>query len=151
MLHLTGILSFFELSVESGASSLPGEDDGVSDPIPVTFQTDIDECLGPDNGCEHGCVNTIRSYNCNCTEGYKLYTDERTCTGIYIQNSFFEYYSVIANIFADINECLMELDECDQICENTPGFYRCDCNSGSMLMPDNHTCEGKLIMIICFI
>ena len=42
----------------------------------------------------------------------------------------------------------MELDECDEICGNTPGFYKC---SGYMLMPDNHTCKGRLIMIIYFI
>ena len=32
----------------------------------------------------------------------------------------------------DVNECLLETDECDAnaICTNTEGSYNCTCNSG---------------------
>ena len=40
---------------------------------------DIDECAGSDHGCEHNCTNSIRSYSCNCREGYTLGGDGRSC------------------------------------------------------------------------
>ena len=54
-----------------------------------SIAADIDECLGPDHGCEQDCVNTVGSYNCNCSESYELNTDEHTCRGIYIQKMVF--------------------------------------------------------------
>ena len=35
---------------------------------------------------------------------------------------------------ADIDECKLHIDGCDQICINTPGSYRCDCRSGYTLV-----------------
>ena len=41
---------------------------------------DLDECR-PNNGrCEQGCVNTVGSFDCECSLGYRLVTDYR-CQG----------------------------------------------------------------------
>ena len=45
------------------------------------FPPDTDECLSPDHGCEQTCDNTDGSYVCNCTNGYVLNADGRTCNG----------------------------------------------------------------------
>ena len=40
---------------------------------------DIDEC--EESVCEQTCTNTPGSFNCSCTIGYDLATDERSCVG----------------------------------------------------------------------
>ncbi len=57
------------------------------------------------------------------------------------------------NFGSDINECsegvvdigglAASLFWCDQKCVNTPGWYKCDCNSGYYLGSDNKTCIGS--------
>ena len=49
------------------------------------LDSDIDECK-PDldsNKCTQRdtCTNTEGRYNCSCSFGFKLETDQRTCTG----------------------------------------------------------------------
>ena len=43
----------------------------------------------------------------------------------------------------DIDECAEQLDECQQICNNTIGSYVCDCHIGYALNSDGRTCRGK--------
>ena len=52
---------------------------------------DRDECLEETALCSQKCFNTFGSYRCGCNEGYALYSDQRTCTGIITEssNSFF--------------------------------------------------------------
>ena len=66
-----------------------------------------------------------------CDEGYTLSDDGRTCT--------------------DIDECLTGTHECQHICENTAGGFKCLCHQGFQLNPDNTTCSGdnyKNIIVI---
>ena len=44
---------------------------------------DIDECANP-GSCSQRCFNSIGSFTCKCTEGYRLEYDQRHCkaTGI---------------------------------------------------------------------
>ena len=42
---------------------------------------DINECLGPDHGCEYSCENAVGSFTCGCDVGFELNTDGRTCRG----------------------------------------------------------------------
>ena len=53
--------------------------------------------------------------------------DQRTCT--------------------DINECLTDAHDCQQLCVNTDGGFRCECNSGFQLNSDQSTCSG--MSLIC--
>lgn len=45
---------------------------------------DIDECEMSESGgmCNHTCVNTPGSYECQCNIGYRLLTDGFACEGI---------------------------------------------------------------------
>ena len=58
---------------------------------------------------------------------------------------FLKISSII--IFADVNECSLEsLNDCQQVCDNTPGSYTCSCSSGYALNADG-ICEGNTIII----
>ena len=46
-------------------------------------------------------------------------------------------------ISTDIDECAEQLDECQQVCNNTIGSYVCDCHIGYALNSDGRTCRGK--------
>ena len=46
----------------------------------------------------------------------------------------------------DINECSNDtLNNCEQICRNTPGNYTCDCHSGYILNNNKATCKCKYL------
>ena len=49
-------------------------------------------------------------------------------------------------IFVDINECA-SMHRCQQVCINTDGGFRCDCDPGFQLNNDNSTCSGTNILI----
>ena len=54
-------------------------------------------------------------------------------------SKFIQYYT-------DINECAMDMDNCDHICNNThctEGKYACSCYEGYVLGSDGHTCLGE--------
>ena len=49
----------------------------------------------------------------------------------------------VSHLFpADVDECAMGIDNCDQNCANTMGSYTCTCNAGYQLNSDGHTCNG---------
>ena len=48
-------------------------------------------------------------------------------------------------IVSDINECGSGKNDCDQVCHNIPGSYKCSCGDGYTLLSDNTTCEGMKI------
>ena len=41
--------------------------------------TDIDECTDGLDTCDQLCNNTVGSYYCNCSVGYRLLDDDTTC------------------------------------------------------------------------
>lgn len=45
----------------------------------LSIQTDVDECLDNNGGCQQVCVNTMGSYECMCTEGFFLSDNQHTC------------------------------------------------------------------------
>ena len=51
-------------------------------------------------------------------------------------------------ICVDINECQTDNGGCTQTCDNTDGSYQCSCWKGYELNDDNHTCVGKIIVVI---
>ena len=54
-------------------------------------------------------------------------------------------------ILSDIDECDPDksLQRCNQICENTPGSYKCSCEKGFEIGRDGYTCEG-VKAVCCF-
>ena len=50
-------------------------------PLYCNDHSDVDECAEGSDGCDHNCTNTNGSYYCNCTTGYELELDNRTCAG----------------------------------------------------------------------
>ena len=42
---------------------------------------DINECDTNNGGCDHNCINTIGSYQCQCREGFQFISNGRNCTG----------------------------------------------------------------------
>lgn len=47
----------------------------------VQCASDVDECAAGKHNCDGKCQNTIGSYRCLCSVGYKLGADGRTCEG----------------------------------------------------------------------
>ena len=47
----------------------------------VIFFPDINECSVDNGMCDHVCNNHIGGYDCDCTPGYSLDEDGRTCNG----------------------------------------------------------------------
>lgn len=44
--------------------------------------TDKDECEELNGGCQQTCVNTLGSYHCECSEGFRIHADAHTCIGM---------------------------------------------------------------------
>ena len=47
----------------------------------IVILTDINECNN-NSTCDHRCINTIGSFNCECNSGYQLNDDLMTCSGM---------------------------------------------------------------------
>ena len=45
--------------------------------------SDTNECNTNNGGCQHNCVNTEGSYECQCRSGYRLSGNGQSCTGMY--------------------------------------------------------------------
>ncbi|XP_019644750.1 PREDICTED: tolloid-like protein 2 [Branchiostoma belcheri] len=46
----------------------------------ASFFKEMNECAQPDKGgCEQKCVNTLGSFHCECSPGYELSSNKRTC------------------------------------------------------------------------
>ncbi|KAH9524469.1 hypothetical protein Btru_054660 [Bulinus truncatus] len=122
---------------------------------------DINECSSFEtNLCAYkeGCVNTNGSYSCSCEPGTRLDNDGRSCVacargtwGLQCANSCecgsgadhcdTKTGCVCKSGYTDMNECQRGLSQCEQICINTEGSYRCSCASDLVLQPDGLTCR----------
>ena len=43
----------------------------------------------------------------------------------------------------EINECSLNIHDCQQQCVNENGGFRCECFAGYFLNTDQRTCSGK--------
>ena len=48
----------------------------------ILFSLDVNECSINNGGCQHTCVNTDGSYECQCRSGYRLSSNGRSCSGM---------------------------------------------------------------------
>lgn len=53
--------------------------------------------------------------------------------------SAFTFYFKNLNL-SDIDECLMTVNNCEQICDNKPGTYNCQCYPGFILADNRKNC-----------
>ena len=44
---------------------------------------------------------------------------------------------------ADVDECTVNIDGCDQECANTDGSFGCSCRDGFRLDNDGRRCNGE--------
>ena len=49
------------------------------DVIPI--YKDINECAEGTGGCAQMCTNTVGSYDCSCSSGYRMASDSHGCDG----------------------------------------------------------------------
>ncbi|XP_067347164.1 fibulin-1-like isoform X2 [Channa argus] len=83
---------------------------------------DVDECHTGIVCGDHGCVNLVGSYRCDCRIGFIFNSVTRMCE--------------------DINECRHYPGRlCAHRCENTEGSYHCSCTTGFKLSNDGRNCE----------
>nr|UBB95780.1 vitellogenin receptor [Dipetalogaster maximus] len=73
-------------------------------------------------GCDDLCIDTPGGHKCDCSPGFRLSGDGRTCF--------------------DINECLYHYS-CSHFCHNTKGSYRCACDEHYQLRSDRNRCKAK--------
>ncbi|XP_052258974.1 mucin-like protein isoform X1 [Dreissena polymorpha] len=92
---------------------------------------DVNECNDDVKKCSQKCENTLGSYKCSCFNGYQYKND---------------------TICEDINECILQMDNClaSQVCINTDGSFKCECRPGYMNI--NGMCsEGTVISYLDFL
>ena len=58
----------------------------------------------------------------------------------FAQVSNYNYTGTAYIVFIDIDECMENISNCNQLCSNTQGSYICYCYSGYELDSDDHTC-----------
>lgn len=95
---------------------------------------DLNECLS-DNNCTQVCVNTPGDYKCECRMGFQFTTEVAN----YSMNSTMNTTNT-TNVTrgegnkgvecVDIDECRIQTDMCEQLCNNTIGSYNCSCVMG---------------------
>ena len=100
---------------------------------------DIDECsVGADMVCpdsQQMCINTPGSFRCECKEGYIKQENEED----HYYNHYHQQYNQQC---IDIDECNNStLNQCQHLCYNYAGSYKCACKSGYQLAPDGYSCE----------
>lgn len=138
--------------------------------------SDIDECRRGTSPCGQVCYNAHGSYRCSCYPGFKLDSNNMTCSGknaIHRQYWIFKMYWKMSNgliagwypvtmvqhrlphiLFSfsipDINECVLNLHDCQHICINTLGGYECGCHPGFQLNVDKRSCDGEVSNLYCY-
>ena len=107
----------------------------------------------PCNETNSKCINQgYDDYMCECKNGFKSVpgSDEKECKGTVVFDHLYTFIHVpnmtfqFKPSFSDIDECAE--DECDQMCENTYGSYKCSCETGYKLRKSGGKwkCEGKI-------
>ena len=106
---------------------------------------DVNECLRADACSKNSvCVNVPNSFYCTCRDGY---TGIGTaCEGKSSMICLF-LIAIVKIVYAceDINECLSHKCSRNEVCRNTEGSYRCDCQAG--FARDGSKCDGNPLLL----
>ena len=85
---------------------------------------------------------------CVCAREVTYMCVQFMCTNVSYTLSLLPYIALppfllshLTHTHTDINECLMTPSPCDQVCENVPGSYVCECVEGYRRL-DNGSCAG---------
>ena len=57
----------------------------------------------------------------------------------------YDCLSFVTDLSADIDECARNTDNCDQLCVNLNGTYKCACRPGYTLNANERKCDGEYI------
>lgn len=60
--------------------------------------SDVNECEELNGGCQQTCVNTRGSHHCECSEGFRMHADGRTCIGKYLAEVFITFVVTILKV-----------------------------------------------------
>lgn len=98
------------------------------------FHVDVNECLGAPNPCSFDCRNTEGSYECVCPKGYQV-DGGRSCVGKYIVRislikKWKSVHCWILQLSTDVDECSTKQHNCQYLCINTVGSFKCECPHG---------------------
>ena len=69
------------------------------------FLSDIDECLTENGGCNQTCVNKPGSFECQCSAGYALGDDGKSCSGMFMNVIVVVVVVVVVVIVVVVHEC----------------------------------------------
>ena len=61
--------------------------------------TDVNECLTT-NDCQQQCTNIQGGYNCSCSQGFTLNSDNKTCDGTHVDKYYCQFWSF--NVFIQL-------------------------------------------------
>ncbi|NXM30369.1 MATN2 protein, partial [Oxyruncus cristatus] len=92
-------------------------------PMAICAAMRVDHCAESNHGCEQLCLNTGDSYVCQCSEGFVINEDLKTCTRV--------------------DYCALSDHGCEHLCVNGDRSYTCQCFEGYRLRNDGKTCKHK--------
>ncbi|KFU96260.1 Matrilin-2, partial [Chaetura pelagica] len=97
--------------------------DTPSEMMAIRAEMRVDHCAESNHGCEQLCLNTGDSYICQCSEGFVINEDLKTCTRV--------------------DYCALSDHGCEHLCVNGDRSYTCQCFEGYRLRNDGKTCKRK--------
>ncbi|XP_064422291.1 fibulin-2 isoform X2 [Latimeria chalumnae] len=115
-------------------------------------EDDLDECLlYPNELCQHLCINTVGSFECDCLPGYILQPDGQTCLpgedveqNLELSAQFTEATPVEAptleTLAAEEDKC-KDNGPCQHQCAQVREEVNCFCFPGYTIMADGVSCE----------
>ena len=104
----------------------------------MSYQPTYCLCFAAANPCElPSPCDDVNGY-CNLVDG----TQECSCKRGYTLNA------QNSSICDEIDECLLGIDACAQLCTNTIGGYACTCNAGYTISSNRLGCDGKWCTVL---
>ena len=55
---------------------------------------------------------------------------------------------LIVLFLTDVNECTLNIDDCDQFCVNDIGSYHCECHTGYFRDNNSSSCIGTYVRLL---